>query len=119
MTWSAMQLMRVAFLLLLFQFVAPAFLPVTTQGFDSDQKSVVTLHTEHTSILIPILLKEKEEKEELDDRANDLKLLPLIDFTDHSQVLTELHEFKHHFIPVGQQYDHEPPLFTLHCTFTI
>jgi hypothetical protein len=111
-------IMRFVLVLMLFQFIAPAFISVISQGADAE-KETTNYHAEHSSIIIPLFLKEKEETEE--SRADDshFDLIPLIDFKDHSFVLTELHETKFTPFIYRDRYDFQPPLFTLHGAFII
>lgn len=111
--------MRIVLVLTVFQFIAPAFLSVVSQGAEPG-KETSCYHADHSSILVPLLLKEKEENEEtVSDNFATIDLVPLIDFTDHSFALAELHENK--FVPFGyrDRYDHELPLFQLHGSYLI
>ena len=113
-----MQLMRIVLALLLFQFISPAFLPVAGQGLDAVEKRSISLHAEHSSILLPLILREKEED---DHEGSDITfvLTQLIDFSDHNLALTELHELKYNSLNYAQWYNHQPPLFALFCTYII
>ena len=113
-----MQIMRIVLFLLLFQFLFPAFIPVGAQGFDADIQKSLSLHVEHNSIPVPLILKEKEENE-FEENITSLVLTQLIDFTDHSQALTEFHELKGNSMPFKERYNHQLPLFTLFCTYII
>lgn len=121
MTGISRQLMRIVLLALLFQFLSPAFFTVITQS-DSliDDHHGVVLHAHHSSIVVPQLLKEKDETEEYKTDILDLvDFFPLIDFTDHSFVLTQLHESKFNRFAFSNTIDRHPPLFTLHRAFII
>jgi hypothetical protein len=122
MTGISRQLMRIVLLALLFQFLSPAFFTVITQssgGVVEDHHSVV-LHAHHSSIVIPQLLKEKDETEEFKADVLDLvDFFPIIDFTDHSFVLAQLHESKFNPFTFSDHIDRHPPLFTLYRTFII
>ena len=118
MSSNAMQLMRIVLLLLLFQFLSPAFIPVTGQGFDPEGQQSLSLHLEHNAIPVPLILKEKEENE-FEKNITSLVLTQLIDFTDHSQALTEFHELKANSTPFQGHHNHKLPLFTLFCTYII
>jgi hypothetical protein len=109
--------MRIVLLLLLSQFIAPAFLPLVMPDINGSN-NLFSYHPVHTSVLIPIILKEKEENEQ-EDAIQSFVPTQLIDFTDHSLALTQLHQSKHNVACCGQWYDHQPPLFALHCTFII
>ena len=118
MTGTIKHIMRIVLVLIVFQFIAPAFFPVVSQGAEPN-KETSCYHPLHSSIIVPLLLKEKEENEESVSDNSTIHFIPLIDFTDHSFVLTELHENK--FIPFvyRDRYDYQPPLFTLHGSFII
>jgi hypothetical protein len=119
MSLSSKHIMRIIFFLLIFQFISPAFLSVA-QGYNEKQEPKPScINTEHTSIVLPILLREKEENEHDDDNCFSFSLTPIIDFKDHSLALTELHTAKYEPIHFGIQYDHQPPLFTLNCVYII
>lgn len=121
MTGISRQLMRIVLLALLFQFLSPAFFTVVTQssGVIDDHHGLV-LHAHHSSIVVPLLLKEKDETEEYKAEVIDLvDFSPLIDFSDHSFVLTQLHESKFDPLAFSNRIDRHPPLFTLHRAFII
>lgn len=118
MTGSPKHIMRIVIIALLFQFVSPAFFAVITQGADIRENDRATIHTPHSSIVIPQLLKEKDETEKNDDDFT-INLVALIDFTHHSFVLTKSHESKFTPFVFHDRIDHHPPLFTLHRTFLI
>jgi hypothetical protein len=109
--------MRIVLALIVFQFVAPAFLSVVTQGAEP-KREISGYHAPHSSIIVPVLLKEKEETEVKAENFN-IGFVPLIDFTDHSLVLTELHETKFTPFVYRDRYDDHPPLFTLYNIFLI
>src|SRR3954469_24320500 len=96
----SLYLMRIVLLLLLFQFIAPTFLPVALPDIGGDN-NVVSYHPVHTSLLIPIVFKEKEENEQ-EDAVQSFVPTQLIDFTDHTFALTQLHQSKHNATPCGQ-----------------
>lgn len=111
--------MRIVLLALVFQFVSPVFMSVVTQaGIESDEHHGFTLHAQHSSIFIPLLLKEKDETEHKEE-APIINFFALIDFTDHAFVLTELHSIRLTPFAYHNRIDHHPPLFTLHRDFRI
>lgn len=120
MTGLRNTIMRFVLVLMLFQFIAPAFINVVSQDGES-QKGISTYHAESNTIVFPLFLKEKEETEEESSRFDDahFDVVPLIDFTDHSFVLTELHETRFTTLPYRDRYDVSPPLFTLHNSYII
>ena len=117
MNETRIHIMRFIVVLLLFQFMAPAFTLVNTQGIGPNREACIWRQKCH-SLIIPVLLKEKEETESRgDDSFADCA--PLIDFSAHTCVLAAFHTarstpFIHH-----HPYDHRPPLFTLHRSFLI
>ncbi len=109
--------MRLVLVIIIFQFIAPAFISVVAQD-TQPSKETSGYHAQHSSIIVPILLKEKEETEEsTSDDFSHVDFIPLIDFTDHSFALTELHETT--FTPFVNFYDYQPPLFALHGAYII
>jgi hypothetical protein len=120
MTGLRNTIMRFVLVLMMFQFIAPAFMYIVCQS-DESQKGALTYHTENSTIVFPQFLKEKEETEEESTRFSDahFDFIPLIDFTDQSFVLTELHETKFTPLLYRDRYDVSPPLFTLHSSYII
>jgi hypothetical protein len=117
MTGIARQLMRIVLLALLFQFLSPAFF-IGDDIVDDHHGTV--LHAHHSTIVVPQLLKEKDETEEYESEIIDLvAFFPLIDFSDHSFVLTQLHESKFNPLAFSNHIDRHPPLFTMHRAFII
>ena len=117
MAQYAIQLMRIVLLLLLVQLIAPGFISVSEQGIDSGERHATTIDTEHNTISIIILLKEKEETEN-EKSSEDYFLTQLIDFSDHSSSLTRFHQEKYNLIS-STWHEYQPPLFTLYCTYII
>ncbi len=120
MTGLRNTIMRFVLVLMLFQFIAPAFINAVCQN-DESQPDTVAYHTENSTLIFPQFLKEKEETEEESSHLEDshFDLVPLIDFTDHSFVLTESHETKFTPLLYRDRYDVSPPLFTLHNSYII
>jgi hypothetical protein len=116
---SIMPLMRIVLFLLLFQFISPAFLHVAGQGVEVTEVKSASLHPEQNSILLPLILKEKEEDEHEDVAITTFIRTQLIDFTDHILALTELHELKNNSVHFENWCAYQPPLFELHCTYII
>jgi hypothetical protein len=110
--------MRIVLVLMLFQFIAPAFITVVAQGSEPN-KEISCYHSPHSSITAPLFLKEKDETEDSKADIFSMDLIPLIDFRDHSFVLMELHETKFTPLVYRDLYDHQLPLFTLHSVFLI
>lgn len=112
-------IMKTVLIALVIQVVSPAFLlrEHANPVFSSDP----SLHTHHCSLIIPQLLKEKEESDsdkKTDDNATT-SFVALIDFTDHTSVLTQYHEYKITPFAFQDRFDHLPPLFTLHGVYII
>jgi hypothetical protein len=110
-------IMRIVLVLILFQFTAPAFLSVNAQGTEPTQ-GTCGYHALHNSLVIPILLKEKEETE---SRCDDsfIDFVALIDFSDQRYVLREFHASRFTPFIYRSRYDYRPPLFTLYGAFLI
>lgn len=115
MTGISKQIVRIALLVMLFQFVCPAFLPIVTQR-DAVSKET-TVSVQHTSIVIPMLLKEKDEKENA-EFSSDSDAAPLLDLSSHSLNLTAAHDNKHAEVYEEHGVTH-PPLFRMFCTLLI
>ncbi|HEY3402921.1 MAG TPA: hypothetical protein VGK59_06020 [Ohtaekwangia sp.] len=112
------KVMRFVLLILVIQFFSPVFLTVITPGSSTVESNGPKLHAHHCSIIAPLLLKEKDETE---TKSSDtvVEFVALIDFTDHSSVLTELHTNKLTPFVFRDRIDHRPPLFTLNSVFLI
>ena len=112
-------LMRFVVLLLLIQFVTPAFARVTPQSDNAVHYEKTTYkNPQHESgITLAVFLKENsEEKNETDNKA-PLLAAELIDFTFHNTVLTE-HHSRFNWDTTNIHTTHEP-LFKLYCLFLI
>jgi hypothetical protein len=109
------QIVRIALFVMLFQFICPAFLPIVSQRGAVSKETTVS--QQHTSIVAPLLLKEKDEKENAEFTSN-ADPAPLLDLSSHSINLTAAHDIKH-----AEVYEEHgitrPPLFQLLCTFMI
>lgn len=116
MLGSTSNIMRTIFLLLIFQLIAPAFLPVA-QSFETEHEKPTSIQTHHSSILLPLLEKEENEHEESLSHFALTQLI--IDFSDHTLALAVLHESTIDNVQVGIRYDHQPPLFNIFCAFLI
>ena len=108
-------LIRFVLLLLIVQFVTPAFAQVVTQDSNNYQK--LSLTSQHNSaISLAVLLKENsEEKSETDEKP--LFTDELIDFTFLTEVLTQSHSRDHW--DVDNQCFNSHPLFKIHCIYII
>lgn len=109
------QIVRTALFVMLFQFICPAFLPIVTQR-DSISKET-SVSTQHTSIVVPLLLKEKDEKENA-EFTSDSDAAPLLDLSSHGSNLTAAHDNKH--AAVYEEHGiARPPLIRMLCTLLI
>jgi len=104
-----------ALLLMLFQFLSPAFIPLIVQATPTNK--AITYNVQHSSIVAPMLLKEKDEKEDCDFLPVS-DSTPLLDLTSHSSNLTASHKEKYS-ISFECHTFLQPPLSTLYCTFLI
>ena len=113
---TRIHIMRFILVLLLFQFMAPVLPSASAQDDMPDHQTCV--YPQHHALIMPVLLKEKEETE---SRSADsfAPSVPLIDFSDHSCVLAEFHTAKSTPSLYDYRYDRCPPLFTLHSSFLI
>lgn len=107
-------LIRVILLLLLAQFVAPAFVQVSSQDPIHEKNSYKPQHD--SGIALSVLLKESsEEKSEANQKSHFIQAL--IDFSFHAIALKQSHtNFYSHFSNERLIPD---PLFKLHCVFLI
>lgn len=108
-------LIRLVLLLLIIQFVTPAFAQVGTPDNPINEKN--SYKTQHDSgIAISVFLKESsEEKSEADEKSH--LTAALIDFSFHSISLNQLHtNFYSHFC---NERLISGPLFKLLCVFLI
>jgi hypothetical protein len=110
------RIMVVALMLVLFQFFGPAFLPQLPQ--ESRQANTSYLRIQHSSIIAPLLLKEKDERE-LEEVVSIPTLSAVLDLTVHGFNLTASHTGKNTYFSDDQLYDPQPALFTRYCTFLI
>lgn len=109
------QIVRLGLILMVFQFLAPAFMPVVVQEMPSDK--VIAFHAQHSSVIAPMLLKEKDEKEH-EEFFTITSSTPLLDLTSHSFNLAASHASKQLIVQDDSGLPQEP-LFALFCTFLI
>lgn len=110
--------LRLVLIALAIQFSSPVFYSVITTGAPLDGEAKTSIHANHSSIIAPQLIKEKDETES-ETLHFGVELVTLIDFTDHSFVLTAWHALKIAPLSFRNQVDPHPPLFTLHRVFLI
>lgn len=100
---------------MLFQFLAPAFMPVVVQEIPSED--VIAYHQKHSSVVVPMLLKEKDEKEH-EEFFSVSSSTQLLDLTSHSFNLAASHGTIDSFIQ-NERWFPQPSLLALFCTFLI
>jgi len=113
---TSKQLVRIALFVMLFQFVCPAFISIVVQQIPTTKETAFS--TQHTSIVAPMLLKEKDEKESAEEFLSVCNSTTLLDFTSHGSNLTAAHDNKHADISERDTLI-LPPLFTMHCALLI
>jgi hypothetical protein len=113
---TSKQIMRIAILLMLFQFISPAFIPST--ALEVSNERITTVHVQHSSIVAPMFLKENEEKENSEFLSVSESAPLLLDLTIHGLNLTASHRNKYSTFP-HLASSPELPLFTLFCSFLI
>jgi hypothetical protein len=108
-------MVRMAIALMLFQFLSPAFIPLVVQEIPTERATA--FHAQHSSIVAPTFLKEKEEKED-SEITTITEPAAILDFASHSFNLTVSHSNKYsksaEVIAINQ-----PPRFALFCTLLI
>jgi hypothetical protein len=112
--------MRGLLFLLLVQFTIPAFVSYAAQNDNAALPEKTTnIKIEHRSLLLPVLLKGKEEKKNERNTKYNFTTLPILDFSNHSLALIESHQLK--YIPgrCSQWNSHHSSLFALFCNYTI
>ena len=105
-----------ALLLMLFQIFAPSFFPLIVQ--QTSHKDEVNVHVQHSSIVAPLLLKEKDEKSH-EEHLNVSNLAAILDLTVHSINLTATHTRKQNYFHQDLRYNLQPSLFARLCSFLI
>jgi hypothetical protein len=111
-------IMRTVLVLLLFQFISPTFFSVVTLGSASEDVKT-SFAPIHSSIIVPVFLKEKEEREHEETVDKSFDLIPVVDFFHHSLTHTASQSL------ILKGYNHQdkfgcqPPLFELYRTFLI
>ncbi|HEX6892393.1 MAG TPA: hypothetical protein VF141_16915 [Chryseolinea sp.] len=85
-------MVRMAIALMLFQFLSPAFIPLVVQEIPT--KRATAFHAQHSSIVAPTFLKEKDEKED-SEISTITESAPILDFSSHSFNLTVSHSNKY------------------------
>jgi hypothetical protein len=112
--------MRGVLVLLFVQFIIPAFVSYAAQNDNASLPEKTTnIKIEHRSLLLPVLLKKKEENKQEGGTKHDFLTLPILDFSDHSLALIESHQLKYIPARCSQWNSHQSSLFTLFCNYTI
>jgi hypothetical protein len=111
-------LMRFILFLICFQFLSLALTPGDSAELLT--RKTHTFNTVHSKALsLSIFLEENKSEKE---GENDNKLLhcaEIADFYYVSHLLTQIHTPVVSIVPIEQQFDLKPPLFTLHHIFII
>ena len=119
MSWDVKYIMRTLLVLLLLQFVSPALFSVVTVGSVSED-SKTTFTTAHSSIVVPVFLKEQEEREhEEETLVKSFELAPLIDFSNQSLSHTASQSLIYKGYTNQDRFGSQPPLFKRNRTFLI
>ncbi len=115
MKGNAKLIMRLLFVLLLFQSISPSIFSVA-QAFGGD-KTVLT--ATHSSIVFPIFLKEQEEREQEETAAKSFDFTVLIDFSNQSSNYTAFQYLLYKGYNHQEKFDCQPSLFKINSTFII
>ena len=100
---------------MVFQFFAPTFLPVVREIPNAKAKCY---QAEHSSIVAPILLKEKDEKEH-EESSSVSNPIAILDFLDHSINLTATHGSAQVYFKNDHWYNPHPAIHSRYCIFLI
>ena len=116
MSRTSRYMVRMALALMLFQFLSPAFIPLIVQQIPTEKATA--FHAQHSSIIAPTFLKEKDEKEDGDlDTPNEPAAI--LDFTSHSFNLAVCHSNKYSKFAEEEHVFIQPPRFALLCILLI
>ena len=108
-------MVRMAIALMLFQFLSPAFIPLVVQEIPTERATA--FHAQHSSIVAPMFLKEKDEKED-SELSTITESAPILDFSSHSFNLTVSHSKKYSKFAEELSFS-PPPRSALFCTLLI
>lgn len=111
---TARFIVRIAIALMLFQFLSPAFIPLIVQEIPTKRETA--FHAQHSSIVAPTFLKEKDEKEDSEFSTTNERT-PILDFTSHSFNLTASHNNNSDL--TEELAFTQPPRLELFCTLLI
>jgi hypothetical protein len=112
---NAKLIMRLLFVLLLFQSISPSIFSVT-QASNGDE---TVLTSTHSSLIFPIFLKEQEEREQEETEAKSFDLTLLIDFSNQSLNYTAFQALLYKGYNHQEKFDCQPSLFQINSTFLI
>lgn len=108
-------MIRMAIVLMLFNFLSPAFIPLVVQEIPTEKATA--FHAQHSSIVAPMFLKEKDEKED-SGFSTITEPAPILDFSSHSFNLTVSHSNKCSNSAEEVAFT-QPPRSALFCTLLI
>jgi hypothetical protein len=115
MAKTSRYIMGIVLFAMLFQFFAPSFLPVVRETSNFKARCY---QAAHSSIVAPILLKEKDEKEH-EESSSVSSSIAILDFSDHSINLTATHGCTQVYLKNDHWYDPQPAIHSRYCTFLI
>lgn len=109
------QIVRIALLMMLFQFSAPAFLLISSQR--ASVSNDTTISEQHSSLIIPTILKGNDEEEGV-EKSTDSDLTMVMDLSNHVTNLTAAHDLRLSELYAQHGIDH-PPVFEFFCRLLI
>ena len=112
---TSKHMVRMALIMMLFQFLSPAFIPLIVQEIPTERATAY--HAQHSSIIAPTFLKEKDEKED-SDLSTPGEPAAILDFTTHSFNLAVSHSDKYSRFSEERAIV-QPPRFALFCSLLI
>lgn len=111
-------IMRTLVLLLLFQFISPSLFSVVTFGSVSEDERAF-IAPSHSSLVVPILLKEQEERDQEDNFLRSLDLHPIVNLSNHSLAHTASQSLIYKGYNNQDKSSYRPPLYELHRNLLI
>jgi len=91
---------------------------VVSLGSVSDEAKT-TLAPTHSSIIVPIFLKEKDERDHEETLVKSFDLIPVFDFFNHSLTHTASQSLIYKGHNSQDKFTCKPPLFTLYSILLI
>lgn len=110
------QVVRMVLLILLFQAVCPAFLNVSVHSESTSDVTIIT--AQHAVMVLPVLLKEKEETETVESFSDSDAAPCLLDLASHGLNLATAHNNQDAGVYQAHEASH-PRLFGMFCTLLI